>query len=297
MASSSFSISVVILMLLSILSKPTVLDARNNLVITNQISPKHFVLVHGACHGAWCWYKLVSLLESGGHKVTALDLGASGRNEVPLDDLKTIDDYHKPLYSYLESLPSDEKVILVGHSMGGYAVSSAMERYPNKISLAVFAAAFMIGPNLTLSQITTRLGVEADAYGYGDSTYTTSNSSGNGVPETILFGPKYMIAKLYNMSPREDYVLANLSTRFAKFFNDDESIRQRIVTKEKYGKVRRAYIVSGEDKGLRTDIQKWMVANNPPDEVKEINGADHMLMFSKPHQLSSILEQLAKKYL
>ncbi|OVA10518.1 hypothetical protein BVC80_8985g55 [Macleaya cordata] len=39
---------------------------------------KHLVLVHGACHGAWCWYKLATLLRTAGHRVTALDLGASG---------------------------------------------------------------------------------------------------------------------------------------------------------------------------------------------------------------------------
>ncbi|KAI5665883.1 hypothetical protein M9H77_15736 [Catharanthus roseus] len=72
-------------------------------------APRHFVLIQGACPGAWCWYKLVSLLESDGHKVTALDLCASGQNQVPLDKLHTIDDYHQPLYSYLESLRSDEK--------------------------------------------------------------------------------------------------------------------------------------------------------------------------------------------
>ncbi|EXB63678.1 hypothetical protein L484_027021 [Morus notabilis] len=35
---------------------------------------KHFVLVHGSCHGGWSWYKLVPLLKSAGHAVTALDL-------------------------------------------------------------------------------------------------------------------------------------------------------------------------------------------------------------------------------
>lgn len=33
----------------------------------------HFVLVHGA----WCWYKVATLLQSAGHRATALDLGAS----------------------------------------------------------------------------------------------------------------------------------------------------------------------------------------------------------------------------
>ena len=39
---------------------------------------KHFVLVHGLCHGAWSWYKVTTALESAGHRVTALDLAASG---------------------------------------------------------------------------------------------------------------------------------------------------------------------------------------------------------------------------
>ncbi|KAK9036308.1 hypothetical protein V6N11_078314 [Hibiscus sabdariffa] len=29
----------------------------------------HFVLIHGICHGAWCWYMLVSLLQSAGHSI------------------------------------------------------------------------------------------------------------------------------------------------------------------------------------------------------------------------------------
>ncbi|KAF0923473.1 hypothetical protein E2562_006362 [Oryza meyeriana var. granulata] len=36
-------------------------------------SSKHFILVHGLCHGAWCWYKVVTMLCSVGHRVTALD--------------------------------------------------------------------------------------------------------------------------------------------------------------------------------------------------------------------------------
>ena len=39
-----------------------------------------FVLIHGACHGAWCWEKLVPLLEARGHKVVAPDLPGSGED-------------------------------------------------------------------------------------------------------------------------------------------------------------------------------------------------------------------------
>ncbi|KAF8404278.1 hypothetical protein HHK36_009160 [Tetracentron sinense] len=110
-------------------------------------SMKHFVLVHGACHGAWCWHKLVTLLKLAGHKATALDLGASGINPKRIDEIVSISDYLQPLMEFLASLPQEEKVILAGHSFGGFCVSLAMERFPGNISVAVFVTAFM--PSIT----------------------------------------------------------------------------------------------------------------------------------------------------
>ncbi|KAI5678372.1 hypothetical protein M9H77_09322 [Catharanthus roseus] len=116
--------------------------------------PEHFVLVHGGGFGAWCWYKVKTLLEKAGHNVTTFDLAGQGLNLTRLDELQTINDYHEPLFSYMASLlPKNNKVILVGHSYGGYAVSSAMERFPSKISLAVFIAANMVGPHFTAQHI------------------------------------------------------------------------------------------------------------------------------------------------
>lgn len=106
-------------------------------------SNKHFILVHGSCHGAWCWYKLAPLLTSAGHKVTALDLAASGVDGRQVDDVRSLDEYEQPLMETMASLPAEERVILVGHSFGGYGLSLAMERFPERISVAVFAAALM----------------------------------------------------------------------------------------------------------------------------------------------------------
>ncbi|XP_077224364.1 methyl jasmonate esterase 1-like isoform X2 [Tasmannia lanceolata] len=106
-------------------------------------SKKHFVLVHGACHGAWCWYKLSTLLTSVGHRVTAFDLAACGVHPKKLSEVHTFSDYSEPLIEILASLPSQEKVILVGHSFGGFSISRAMNTFPEKISAAVFVAALM----------------------------------------------------------------------------------------------------------------------------------------------------------
>lgn len=109
---------------------------------------KHFVLVHGACHGAWCWYKLKPLLESSGHQVTAVELSACGINTKTFHELRTFEDYSAPLMDFLANqLPPSEKVVLVGHSFGGLSLGFAMEHFPDKISLAVFMAAFMPDSN------------------------------------------------------------------------------------------------------------------------------------------------------
>ena len=131
--------------------------------LANSSKQKHFVLVHGAGHGAWCWYKLKPLLESTGQRVTAIDLSASGINTKSLDEIHTLHDYAEPLMEFMAAVPPDQKVILVGHSFGGYCLALAMEHFPEKISIAVFVAAFMpdtihdasyVGNQVTLSTLT-----------------------------------------------------------------------------------------------------------------------------------------------
>lgn len=112
---------------------------------------RHFVLVHGACSGAWCWYKLATLLESAGHRVTALDLGASGIHPKQLDELRSFADYSRPLTDAMASVPADERVVLVGHSFGGMSLALAMELFPEKIAAAVFVTAVMPGTTLPIS--------------------------------------------------------------------------------------------------------------------------------------------------
>jgi alpha-beta hydrolase superfamily lysophospholipase len=71
----------------------------------------HFVLVHGAMHGAWCWYKIVELLEKDGHKVSAIDLMSAGTNPVAADSINSFEEYNQPLMHFLAKLPQTEKVL------------------------------------------------------------------------------------------------------------------------------------------------------------------------------------------
>ncbi|KAK1556649.1 hypothetical protein Q3G72_009409 [Acer saccharum] len=210
----------------------------------------HFVLVHGACHGAWCWYKVATLLKTAGHRVTALDMAASSTHPSQLHDIPSMSDYFKPLMEFMASLPPEERVILVGHSMGGYCISAAMESFPHKVSVAVFCTAFMPSPDLT---------------------FTTLSA--------------------------EDLTLALLLARPHPIYNDEAMLNKAMaLTKDKYGSVHRVYIVCDQDNILQEDFQRWMIENNPTDDVKLISGSDHMTMFSKPKELCFYLKEIAEKY-
>ena len=80
--------------------------------------------------------------------------------------------------------------------------------------------------------------------------------------------------------------------RFSPLFNYDV-IK---LTKEKYGSVRRVFIVSGQDQTIVLDVQNYIIRNNPPDEVKVISDSDHLVMISRPLNLFYHLQNIAEKY-
>jgi pimeloyl-ACP methyl ester carboxylesterase len=104
---------------------------------------QHFVLIHGSVAGAWIWYKVKPRLEEAGHRVTALDMAASGVNTQKIEEVRTFDQYNEPLMEFMAKLPENEKVVLVGHSLGGLNLAFAMEKFPEKVSLAVFLTAIL----------------------------------------------------------------------------------------------------------------------------------------------------------
>ena len=74
-----------------------------------------FVLVHGACHGAWCWTRVEDGLKSRGWSVSALEL--------PLTSL--VEDAHFAREAIDEIRSRGERVVVVGHSYGGVVISEA----------------------------------------------------------------------------------------------------------------------------------------------------------------------------
>uniref|UniRef100_A0A0D9WFS7 AB hydrolase-1 domain-containing protein n=1 Tax=Leersia perrieri TaxID=77586 RepID=A0A0D9WFS7_9ORYZ len=103
----------------------------------------HFVVVHGLCHGAWCWYKAATALRHAGHRVTALDMAAAGASPARVDEVRTFEEYSRPLLDALAALPPGERVVLVGHSQGGFSVALATELFLERLAAVVFLTASM----------------------------------------------------------------------------------------------------------------------------------------------------------
>jgi pimeloyl-ACP methyl ester carboxylesterase len=102
-----------------------------------------FVLVHGVCHGAWCWYKVATILRSAGHRVDALDMAACGASPGRAVEVGSFEEYSRPLLDALAALPPGERAVLVGHSYGGQSLALAMQAHPDRVAVAVFVSAAM----------------------------------------------------------------------------------------------------------------------------------------------------------
>ncbi|KAK4740071.1 hypothetical protein R3W88_003768 [Solanum pinnatisectum] len=235
--------------------------------------PNNIVLVHTGCQGAWSWYKIVELMTSSGHNVTAIDLGASGNNPKQALEIPRFFDYLSPLMEFMASLPADKKVVLVGHSLGGLAISKAVETFPEKISSAVFVTALMPGPTLNESISCSAVLPELD----NRVTYDNGPTS---PPTTLILGWKLLASNLYQLSPIKDWTMTTKLVKSLYLYHAEDVSKDIVLSRKRYGSVRRQF-------------QRWMIENNPPNEVEEISGSDYMM--SKPQQLFTTLMRIANK--
>ncbi|KAL1292480.1 putative methylesterase 12, chloroplastic isoform X1 [Arachis ipaensis] len=258
--------------------------------ILENIKIKKFVLIHGEGFGAWCWYKTVALLEESGLLPIALDLTGSGIDLTDANSVTTLAEYSKPLTDYLVNLPDDEKVILIGHSIGGACISYALEHYSEKISKAIFLCATMVTDGQR------PFDVFADELGSAEHFMKESKFliHGNGKekpPTGFMFEKEQMKGLYFNQSPSKDVALAMVSMRPSPLGPIMEKLS---LSPNKYGRGRRFYIQTLDDRALSPDVQEKLVRENPPEGVFKIKGSDHCPFFSKPQSLHKILVEIAQ---
>jgi pimeloyl-ACP methyl ester carboxylesterase len=106
-----------------------------------------FLLIHGSCHGAWCWEDVLPLLTAAGHTARAIDLPGHGCDRTPVSAV-TLEAYAQAI-----AKACGPDTVLVGHSMGGYAISAAACLVPSSIRQLIYLCAYVPQEGATLAEM------------------------------------------------------------------------------------------------------------------------------------------------
>lgn len=235
-----------------------------------------FVLVHGAWHGAWCWYRLIPLLEQAGHRVIAPDLPGHGIDRTPVADV-SMDAYVDRVCAALDSI--DGKATLVGHSMGGAVITQVAERRPETLQMLVYLTAFLLENGVSLLQETA-----ADTSHRVQAAMIVDETQG-----CSRIVPQALQDLFYADCPAEDIALAQsllVPQALAPLAVPMQTSAAR------FGSVARAYIEATQDNAISLALQRKMQAALPCERVLTLESS-HSPFFSQPEALASHLLTLA----
>lgn len=236
-----------------------------------------FLLVHGAWHGGWCWRKVSPLAERKGHVALAPDLPGHGDDKTPTAAV-TLQGYADRICEVAARQP--EPVILVGHSMGGMAITQAAENCTERIRALVYMCAFL-----------PRNGESLTTWASQDSASMVNPGTLNiGADGVSTFKPEFAREAFYSHCSDEDFAFAQsrlvaqspapLGTPVA-------------TTAERWGRVPRYYIECARDRAITLKLQRAMQEASPCQRAFSLD-TDHSPFSSAPEQLSEILDQIAK---
>jgi len=243
----------------------------------------HFILVHGAFHGAWCWDELIPELESLGHTASAIDLPGSGHDGVPSESV-TLDDYIGRLEVAVNG--GEAKPWLVGHSYGGLTVTQATEVMSDRIAGAIYISATIPMPG--------RTGAET-------SVATSQSTSGDATPESAL----PLDPKTYCMLLPEDRIeelfygqcSADQVARARKLLDRRQGTGPSKVpivqTSGRAGTVPRYYVECLDDGILPIEWQRQIQKNGNIARVATLPG-DHSPFMSRPADLAKVMDDFVQ---
>jgi len=129
----------------------------------------NYVLVHGGWHGAWCWDKVVPLLQAAGHSVYAPTLTGLGEQAALLTPEIGLDTHIQDVVNLIETKEL-QQVILVGHSYSGMVITGVADRVPDRIAHLVYLDAVIPRDGQSLADTAPFVGtmLRRDANNNGD---------------------------------------------------------------------------------------------------------------------------------
>lgn len=228
------------------------------------------LLVHGSCHGAWCWHEVIPHLTARGHRVRALDLPGHGADQTPIDRV-TLDAYAQAITAACEG-----QTVLVGHSMGGYAITAAALLVPDQITRLVYLCAYVPQDGVTLAQMRKKAPTQPLLPAIRKAADGRSFTVDPAMAPDIFYQdctPEHVAFALPQLCPQP---IAPTQTALQNM--------ARIAT------IPRRYIRCLDDRTIPPAFQATMTADWPETEVQEM-ACGHSPFFADPDGLARHLDQ------
>jgi pimeloyl-ACP methyl ester carboxylesterase len=233
---------------------------------------KPILLIHGAWHGAWCWSKLLPALKARGIAATAIDLPGQGDDPTPPGEV-TLELWSDRIVAALDELA--EPAILVGHSMGGIAITAAAETAPESVAALVYLCAFLPRDGETLASLAQGIPPEQTALRQEPVLGGTAIMP---VGETVE-------AAFYGGCSQAD--IADAKARLRPLPLQPLAAPVRLTPGRTDG-IPRIYIECTEDRALPIETQRRMIAATPCQAVHTL-AAGHSPFLSMPARLAEIV--------
>lgn len=237
---------------------------------------KTMVLVHGAFAGKYAWNLVAPQLEEAGNKVVTFDLPAHGDDNTQPGDA-SFDSYVATVVKAINE--QSEKVVLVGHSMGGVVISAVAEAIPSKIDKLVYLSAYIPQNGQSLQDLAQ---IDGESL-IGPNLQFAPDYSGASLPNDVA------LQVFAHNCPDEIKELITAKSRLEPLAAFQA---KAVVTDENFGAVAKYYIETLQDRGVGNTLQKKMVADN--GQIQQVFSLDcgHSPYFEMPNELSQILNEL-----
>lgn len=234
------------------------------------------ILVHGAWHGAWCWLRVLRELEQRERGAVAVDLPGMGEDTTPPAEM-SLDLWAMSIGEVLKQV--NKPPLLVGHSMGGLAISQAAELNPHLVGGLVYLCAYLPKDGDSLIEMAGR---SAPGTSLVEPVFAEDGA-------TVSVTDACLKPAFYADCTDEDVA-------FAKARLKPMGVRPAVepvhLTPECFGRVPRYYIECLRDRAVPIDRQRAMAAASPCREVHTLD-TSHSPFLSAPDDLADILAGIA----
>lgn len=236
------------------------------------MSPRTYVLVHGAWQAPYVWDSVQADIAMAGNKVILVELPGHGADTTAPYKL-SIDVYRDKV---INAIPvTDSAVILVGHSMGGMVISAVAEKIPNKIDKLVYIGAFLPETGQSLTDLA-----------YSDPESRLGPLLAPSADRLTLDVKRDSLTYLFINDGSEadkQLLLSNYRSEPAIPFTNKVTL-----TKENFGAVKKVYVRTLKDIVISPKLQDRMIETAGVKMVYSLESS-HSPFLSKPHSVSSVL--------